>query len=113
MTWATTVGVDGGQRRARTWVMMWVMMWAMGTFAAMMPATMLAKGMAGTLAGRGGGALGGGRGAGGGGSGDGGGGSCILQGLFVFYCEENFVWYFYDVWGELVRSHLPSYSCHA
>ncbi len=28
MTWATTVGVDGRQRRVTTWVMMWVMTWA-------------------------------------------------------------------------------------
>ncbi len=27
MTWATTVGVDGGQRRETRWAMMWVMMW--------------------------------------------------------------------------------------
>jgi hypothetical protein len=24
-----------------------------------------------------------------------------------------FLWYFYDVWGEFARSHLPSHSCHA
>jgi hypothetical protein len=61
----------------------------------------------------GGGAPGGGRGSGGGGGGgNSSGGGCILQGLFAFYCEDIFVWYFY-VWGELARSHLPSYSCHA
>jgi hypothetical protein len=70
---------------------------------------MPAKGMAGMPAGRGG-VPGGGRG-GGGSSGHGGGG-CILQGLFAFYCEDV-LWYFYDVWGELVRSHLPSHSHHA
>jgi hypothetical protein len=60
MTWATTVGVDGGGRRATTWVMMWAM-WTTGTMATKMvattPATTLAKGMAGTPAGRGGGLL--------------------------------------------------------
>ncbi len=55
MTWATTVGVDGGQRQATEWVMMWAMMWAMGMMAAMTLATMPAKGMAGTLIGREGG----------------------------------------------------------
>ncbi len=82
-----------------------------------MPGTMPAKGMAGMLAGRGGG---GGRGSGSGGSGNGGGGTdgsggggCILQGSFAFYCEDIFVWYFYDVWGESARSHLPSHSRHA
>jgi hypothetical protein len=60
--------------------MMWAM-WAMGTMAA----TMLAKGMAGTLAGRGGTpGRGRGGGGGGGGSGDGGGGSCLLQGSLLF-----------------------------
>ncbi len=29
MTWATTVGVDGDQQRAKMWVMMWAMTWAM------------------------------------------------------------------------------------
>ncbi len=57
MSWVTTVGVNGGQRRARTWVMMWVMMWVTGTMAATMPATTPAKGMAEMLAGRGGGGL--------------------------------------------------------
>jgi hypothetical protein len=93
MTWATTVGVDEGQRQARTWVIMWEMMWATGTMVAMTPAMTLGKGMVGTPAGRGGGAPGGGRGGGGSGSGDGGGGSCILQGLFAFYCEDICVWY--------------------
>jgi hypothetical protein len=51
------VGVDSRRRRETTWVMMWAMMWAMGTVAAKTPATMPAKGMAGTPAGRGGGLL--------------------------------------------------------
>ncbi len=55
MTWATTVGVDGGRWRATTWVMIWAMMWAMGTMATRTLATMPAKGMAGMLVGRGGG----------------------------------------------------------
>ena len=114
MTWVTTVGVDGGQRRATTWMMMWVMMGPMGTMAVTTPATMPTKRMAGTPVGRGGeGAPGRGRGGGGGGSGNGGGGSCILHGSYAFHCEDIFVWYFYDVWGELARSHLPSHSCHA
>jgi hypothetical protein len=29
------------------------------------------------------------------------------------YWEDIFVWYFYYVWGELARSHLPSHSRHA
>jgi hypothetical protein len=33
--------------------------------------------------------------------------------LFAFYCEDIFVWYFYDVWGDQTRSHLPSHPCHA
>jgi hypothetical protein len=48
-----------------------------------------------------------------GGSSDSGGGGCILQGLLLFYCEDIFVWCFYDLWGELLRSHLPSHSRHA
>jgi hypothetical protein len=81
------------------------MMWATRTMAARTLATMLAKGMAGRPARRGGVAPGGGRRGSGGnrGRGDGGVGgcdSCILQGLFAFYCEDIFVWYFYDVWGE-------------
>jgi hypothetical protein len=59
-----------------------------------------------------GGGYGGGGGGGSGGGGDCVGGGCILLGSFPFYCEDNFVWYFY-VWGELARSHLPSHSCHA
>ncbi len=98
MTWATKVGVINGGWWATMWVMMWAMMWATRTMAAMMPAMALAtmpeKGMAGTPVGRGGEALGGGCGgdgsSSGGGdndsSGDSGGDSCILQGLFAFYC---------------------------
>jgi hypothetical protein len=37
MNWAPSVGVDGQQRQAKTWVMMWAMMWAMGTMVAMTP----------------------------------------------------------------------------
>jgi hypothetical protein len=57
MTWATTVGVDGGRWQAMMWVMMWAMMWATGTMTAIIPAMMLAKGMAGKPAGQGGGGL--------------------------------------------------------
>jgi hypothetical protein len=79
-----------------------------------MPASMTVKGMAGMPAERGGGAPGRERGGGGSGSGSGNGGGdgCILQGLFAFYCEDIFVWYFNDVWGELARSHLPSHCRH-
>jgi hypothetical protein len=59
------------------------------------------------------GAPGGGRGNGGGRSVNGGSCGCILQGLFAFYCEDIFVWYFNDMWGDLARSHLPSHSRHA
>jgi hypothetical protein len=52
MTWVTKVGVNGGRRRATTWVMTWAMTWAMGMMAATTPATMPAKGVVG--AGRGG-----------------------------------------------------------
>ena len=107
MTWATTVGVDGGRRQAKTWVMMWAMMWATGTMAATTPATTPAKGMAGTPAGRGGGAPGGGRDGGGGGGGDGGGGGCILQGSLLFIVKIFLCGIFFDVWGELARSRLP------
>ncbi len=99
------------------WVMMWAMMWVTGMMAATTPAKMPEKGMAGMPAGRGGGLL----------VEDAaaaaaavvaaaatvGGDGCILQGLFAFFCEDIFVWYFYDVWGELARSHLPSHSRHA
>jgi hypothetical protein len=91
MTWATTVGVDGGRRQATPWVMMWAMMWVTGMMAVTMPETALAKGMAGTPAGRGGGAPGRGCGGGGGGSGNGGGISCILQGLYVFIVKIIFL----------------------
>jgi hypothetical protein len=57
MTWATTVGVDGRQRQATTWVMTRAMTWVMGMMAATALATMLAKGMVGMPAGRGGGGL--------------------------------------------------------
>jgi hypothetical protein len=88
------------------------------------PGNNAGKGMVGTPAGRGAGAPGSGSGGGGGGgsggggggggcgNGGGGGGGCILQRSFAFYCEDNFVCYFY-VWGELVRLHLPSHSHHA
>ncbi len=36
-----------------------------------------------------------------------------IAGVVAFYCEDIFVWYFYDVWGESARSHLPSHSRHA
>ena len=85
MTWATTVGVNGGRRRVMMWVMMRAMMWATGTMAATTPATTPAKGMVGTPAERGGGAPGGGRG-----SGDGGGGGCILQGSLLFIVKIYF-----------------------
>jgi hypothetical protein len=49
---------------------------------------------------------------GGGGSGNGSGGGCTLQGFFAFYCKDIFVRYFYDVWGELARSNLPSHYHH-
>ncbi len=75
--------------------------------------TMLAKGVARTLAGRGGGAPDGGCSGGGGGSSNVGGGGCILQGSVAFYCEDIIVWYIYDIWGESARSHLPSHSRHA
>jgi hypothetical protein len=52
-----TVGVDGGQWQATTWVMMWVMMWVMGRMVAMTPGTIPAQGMARTPAGREGGGL--------------------------------------------------------
>jgi hypothetical protein len=65
------------------------------------------KGDCGDASREGGGALG--RGSGGG-DGNCGGGSCILQGSFAFIAGY-FVWYFYDVWGELARSHLPLHSC--
>jgi hypothetical protein len=78
------------------------------------------KGDGGDTRGEVGGAPGGGCSGGSSGGSDGGGGgggsssgSCILQGSFAFYCEDIFVWYFFDVWGELARSHLPSHSCHA
>jgi hypothetical protein len=84
------------------------MMWATGMIVATMPATMLAKGMVGMPAGRGLGNPGGGHGC----TGDcGGSGSCIFLGLFAFYREDIFVWYFY-VWEELARSHIPSHSHH-
>jgi hypothetical protein len=79
------------------------------------PGNNAGKGMVGTPVGWGAGAPGSGSGGGGGGGcgdGGGGGGGCILQMSFAFYCEDNFVCYFY-VWGELVRLHLPSHSHHA
>jgi hypothetical protein len=95
MSWATTVGVDGGQWQVMTWVMMWAIMWATGTMAATTPAKMPAKGMAGMPARRGeGGGPGGGFGGSGSGSSSSGGssgGSCILQGSFAFHCEDIFV----------------------
>jgi hypothetical protein len=108
MIWATMVGVDGGQQRATMWVMLWTMMWATGMMAVTMPATTSAKRDGEDTGREGGGDPGGGRG-GGGGSGNG----CILQESFAFYYEDIFVWYFYDVWGELARLHLPSHSRHA
>ncbi len=54
MSWPMT-GVNSGQGRATTWVMMWAMTWATGTMVTTTPATMPAKGMAGTPAERGGG----------------------------------------------------------
>ncbi len=69
------------------------------------------EGDGGDTGGEGGGAPGEGCGSGGGGD-SGGGGGCILLGLFLFYCEDIFVWYFY-VWGESARSHFPSHSRHA
>jgi hypothetical protein len=57
MTWATTVGVNGGQLQATMWVMMWEMMWAMRTIVATTPAMAPAKEMAKMVAGRGGGVL--------------------------------------------------------
>jgi hypothetical protein len=36
-----------------------------------------------------------------------------IAGVVDFYCEDIFVWYFYDMWEELARSHLPSHSRHA
>jgi hypothetical protein len=113
------VGVDGRQRQATTWAMTWAMMWATGMMGARTPAMMPAKGMVGTLAGRGRGAPGGGRGGGGGGSSgggnggggsDGGGGGCMLQGSFVFYCEDIFCVSYFYVWGELARSHLSPHT---
>jgi hypothetical protein len=50
MTWLTMVGVDGGQRRATTWVMMWEITWATRKMAATTPAMMPANWMAGTPA---------------------------------------------------------------
>jgi hypothetical protein len=85
------VGVDGKQWRAMTWVMMWVIMWA-------------TRAMAATTHGGWGG--GGGSGGGSSGNGNGGGSGCIFQGLYAFYCEDIFVWYFYDVWGGLVWSYF-------
>jgi hypothetical protein len=57
MTWAMTVGVNGGQWWVRKWAMMWAMMWATGMIAAMTPAMTLAKGMVEMPARRGGGLL--------------------------------------------------------
>ncbi len=69
------------------------------------------KGDGGMLLGREGWAPGRGRGGsssggGNGGSGNSGGSNGILLGLFPFYCEDNFVWYFY-VWGEFAMSQFP------
>jgi hypothetical protein len=76
MILAITVGVDGGQQLATTWV-----------------GNDVGDGDDGS---NNTGAPGGGRGGGGGSSGSGDGGGCILQGLFAFYCEDIiFVWYFY------------------
>jgi hypothetical protein len=39
-----------------------------------------------------------------------------VQGSLLFFVKIFFLcgkYFFYDVWGELARSHLPSHSCHA
>jgi hypothetical protein len=84
MTWAMMVGVDGGRRRATTWVMMWPV-WTMGEDGGDdggdNGGNNAGKGDGGDTGGEGGGAPGGGRV---GGGSDGGGGSCILQGSLLF-----------------------------